>query len=280
MHLLAQIVAWLNALANALGQVLLAPIAMLPGWLSATLVSAVTGVLLLAVYKYTSNQHAIKRVRDDIKAHLLSLKLFKDNAAVAVIAQGRIIVGAFRLAVFALVPMLVMLVPVCLLLGQLSLWYESRPLHAGEEALVRLKLNGHDDSDWPDVQLVPSTAAVAELGPVCVYKNRELYWNIKAKEKGYHRLTFKVGHKNVEKQIAIGDGFMRVSLQRPGLSWSDRLLHPWEQPFDEDSPVKSIEIVYPERDSWINGTGTWMIYWFAVSMVAGFCFRGLLKVNI
>ncbi|HEV3116830.1 MAG TPA: hypothetical protein VGY58_07250, partial [Gemmataceae bacterium] len=68
MDVLARAVAWLNAAANVLGRSLLSPIGMLPGWLSATLVSAITGVLLLIVFKYTSNQRAIKRVRDGIKA--------------------------------------------------------------------------------------------------------------------------------------------------------------------------------------------------------------------
>ena len=116
MSFLAQVVVWLNAIANAAGKWLLAPIGVLPGWLSATAVAAVTGVLLLAVFKYTSNQRAIKRVRDDIKAHLLVLKLFKDSALVVVRAQGRVFAGAFWLLVFSLVPMAVMLVPVMLIL--------------------------------------------------------------------------------------------------------------------------------------------------------------------
>ena len=62
MDVLTRMVVWLNALANGLGGLLLAPIAVLPGWLSATVVAAVTGVLLLVVFKYTSNQRGIKRV--------------------------------------------------------------------------------------------------------------------------------------------------------------------------------------------------------------------------
>ena len=49
-RLLAQITAWLNAVMNGLGRGLLAPlIGALPGWLSNTIVAAVTGVLLLIV---------------------------------------------------------------------------------------------------------------------------------------------------------------------------------------------------------------------------------------
>src|SRR5919109_2369001 len=140
MDLLTRIVVWLNALANAAGRILLAPVAYLPGWLSATLVAAITGVVLLVVFKYTSNQRAIKRVRDDIKANLLALKLFKDSPAVTLSAQGCVFRGAFLLMIYAIVPMLVMALPVCLMLGQIALWYQARPLTVGEEALVTLRL--------------------------------------------------------------------------------------------------------------------------------------------
>jgi hypothetical protein len=280
MDFLAQIVVWLNAIANILGRWLLAPLAVLPGWLSATLVSAVTGVVLLVVFKYTSNQRAIKRVKDDIKANLLALKLFKDNAPVVLRAQGRIFVSAFRLAVYALVPMLVMMVPVLLILGQLSLWYQARPLRVGEDAVLTLKLNGNAVSSGPDVQLEPTEAVQTVIGPVRVHSQHEICWSIKALASGYHRLVFHVGEQTGDKEVAIGDGFMRVSALRPGWHWSDTLLHPSEKPFGPDSSIQSIAIDYPERSSWTSGTDTWVIYWFAVSMVAALCFRRLLNVSV
>jgi len=277
---LTQLVVWLNAVADALGRLLLAPLGVLPGWLSATIVSAATGVLMLLAYKYTSNQRAIKRVRDDINAQLLALKLFKDSASVALRAQGRLLVGAFRLMVLAVVPMLVMVVPVCLLLGQLALWYQSRPLQIGEEAVMTLKLGGTADSSWPDIRLQPMDAMEITLGPVRVLSKRIICWNIKARASGYQRVVFHVDGQAIDKELAIGDGFMRVSTHRPRWDWSEVLLHPGEQPFGPEAPVQSIEIDYPERDSWTSGTDSWVLYWFGVSMLAGLCFRPLLKVNM
>ena len=61
------------------------------------------------------------------------------------------ILGGFRLMVLALVPMVVMAMPVLLILGQLSLWYQSRPLHVGEDAVITMKLDGDAGSPWPEV---------------------------------------------------------------------------------------------------------------------------------
>jgi hypothetical protein len=278
--LLTYLVALLNAAANAIGRVALAPLAALPGWLSATLVSAVTGVPMLLVFKYTSNQRAIKRVRSDIQANLLALKLFKDSAAVALRAQGRLLVGAGQLVVLAVVPMLVMLVPVTLLLGQLALWYQARPLRVGEDALVTMKLNGDPAAPWPDVRLEPSRAMEVTLGPVRVQSKRMICWNIQARENGNHHLVFNVNGQPVDKELAIGDGFMRVSMERPDWDWSEALLHPWEPPFRPDSPVQSIAIDYPPRDSWTSGTDMWVIYWFIASMVSAVCCLRVFNVNV
>jgi hypothetical protein len=281
MEFAAQIVAWLNTVASFLALRLLAPIRILPGWLSATLVAAVTGVLLLIVFKYTSAQRAIKRVRDIISANLLALKLYKDSAPVTVRAQGCLLLGAGRLLVLSLVPMAVMGVPVTLLLGQLSLWYQQRPLRVGEEAVVTVTLNDDGDTPFPEVRLRPTDAVRTTSGPARVFSKREVCWNIEARQIGYHRLTFQVGSKEVDKELAVGDGFMRVSARRPQRVLSNDLVYyPAEQAFGTDSPVRSIDISYPERSSWTSGTDWWMLYWLVVSFVVAFLSRHVLRVNI
>ncbi|HVX12407.1 MAG TPA: hypothetical protein VHC22_14590 [Pirellulales bacterium] len=276
--LVTRVVIWLNALANAVGGLLLAPLAVLPGWLSATLAAAVTGVGLLLAFKYTSNQQAIKRVKDDIKANLLALKLFKESTAVTLAAQGAILVGAARLALLAIVPMLVMFVPVLLILGQLSLWYQARPLRVDEEAIITLKRGG--DAAAPEVRLALADEIEVVAGPVRVPSEHEVCWRIKALKPGRHRLKFHTGDQVSEKELAVGDGFMRVSTMRPDGNVGDLLMHPAEAPFDRESPIRSITIDYPGRSSWTSGADTWVAYWFAASMVFGFAFRRALNVNV
>ena len=142
MDVLTHIVVWLNAAANAIGRALFF-IGFLPGWLSATLIAIVSGMAMLIAFKYTSNQRAIKRARQDIRANLLAVKLFHDSLLVGFRAQGRVLIAALRLLLFAIVPILAMLVPMTLLLGQLALWFQARPLRIDEEAVITLTLRGH-----------------------------------------------------------------------------------------------------------------------------------------
>jgi hypothetical protein len=276
---MTDLVVLLNNLANRTAEWLLAPIGWTPGCLSATFVAAFTGVVMLVVFKYTSNQQSIKRARNDIKANLLALSLFKDHAGVALRCQGRVVAGAGRLLLLAIVPMLVLTVPMCALLAQLSLWYEARPLRVGEEAVLTIRL-GDTATEMPAAHLEPTTAAEATVGPVRVPSKRMICWSLQAQEDGYHRLTFEVGGQKIEKELAVGDGYMRVSSQRPGSVWSDALLYPREKPFPRESVVQSVTIDYPRRESWTSGTGSWLVYWFVASMAAAFCARPVLKVNV
>jgi hypothetical protein len=278
--LLAQAAFWLSSGASALGRYLLAPVGTLPGWLSATITAAVTGVLLLAVFKYTSNQRAIKRVRDDINAHFLAIKLFKDSTSVSLNAQGRILLGAFRLFVLAIVPILVMALPVILLLAQLALWYQARPLQVGEDAVIVLNLNQTSKSASPAVSLRPTDSVEVIGGPVRVQSKHEVCWDVHPRKPGSHRLEFQIGGQSYSKELAVGEGFMRVSQLRPSWDWSSILWNPWEPPFRPRDSVQSIEIAYPQRASWICGTNWWVIYWFAVSMITAFCFRRVMNVAV
>lgn len=278
--MLTSVLGLLNRVATATGDVVMAPAAWLPGWLSITLVAIVTGVAMLWIFKYTSNQKAIKRTRDRIKSNLLALSLFKEEMGVSLRCQAALIRDAGVMLLLSLVPMLVMLLPMCLILGQLALWYQKRPLGVGEEAVVTVELAPLNSGETSDVQLVGPSAVQANVGPVRVPKKQLVCWNITATEPGWHDLTFMVDGQPFHKELAVGSGFQPTSIKRPSLRIDDMLLHPREVPFADSSAVRSIEIDFPDRKSWTSGTDWWLVYWFAVSMVAAFAAKPLLNVNI
>ncbi|MCG7851816.1 MAG: hypothetical protein MIO92_04785 [Methanosarcinaceae archaeon] len=280
MGFLVQLITWVNVLTNAIGGFFLAPVALVPGWLSITVISAVLGVFLLIIFKYTSNQKAIGRVRDDIKANLLAVKLFNDSFSVTFRSQARVFCASFKLLFYSIVPMLVMIVPVILIMAQMGLWYQACPLRPGDKpVIVKLKLNDSLDT-LPQVAFESLPAARTMIGPVRVFTTKEIFWKIKPVEDGNYHLIFHIGDRRYEKQLAVGEGFMRLSPKRPGADFADILLYPLEKPFTSDSPVHSISIDYPERDSRIYGTDWWIIYFFVASMVFAFLFKPLLKVRI
>jgi len=279
-ELLLRTLTGINTVTNALGDMLQAPVATMPGWLSITILSAVVGVLALIIFKYTSNQKAIGRVRDDIKANLLAVKLFRDNFSVALRSQARVMAAAVKLLVYSLVPMLVIILPVCLVLAQMGTWYQVRPVRPGDgQVTVQLKMN-HRAGTLPQVSLDPLPGVRLLTGPVRVPSRDEIYFRLQPLEYGNHTLVFHIGDARYEKQLAVGEGFMRLSPRRPGANPGDVLLYPMEKPFSSGDHIGSISIAYPARESKIFGTDWWIVYFFLASMAFAMLCKPFLKVRI
>lgn len=277
---LAQLIVWLNTPMNWIGAILLGFIRLLPGWLSNTLIAAIAGVVFLGIFKVTSNQQAIGRIRNKIKANILAMKLFKDSLSVIFTSQIQLYKGSFLLLIYAIKPILIMIVPVSLWLGQMSLWYQARPLHLNEEAVVTLKLNNEIEGEWPDVNILSMSTAKVVIGPVRVPSKHEIHWKIKACEAGSDPIVFQVGQEHIQKHLAIGEGWMQVSPKRPDWNWSEILLFPLEKPFKPDSEVQSIRIEYPDRVTKFSGTDSWLIYFIIGSMVFALVAMPCMKVKL
>ncbi len=281
MELIARIIVYVNVITNFIGEHVLGFIGVLPGWLSNTIIAAVTGLVLLFVFKHTSNQKAIQKTRDHIKANMLALKLFKDSIFVTLKAQAGLFGGAFKLFFHALRPMVVMIIPFSLLFAQLGLWYQYRPLEVEDKTVitVELKEKAAELMNNLDSFSVISGGRVTE-GPVRVFDKNQVCWNLRFDEPGRHSVSFRIGEHTAGKEIAVGGGFKRIAPKRPGCNWSEVLMYPSEKPLPTEHPVKSITVEYPERESWTSGSDWWVIYFFIASMIFAFLFRPFVKVKI
>lgn len=276
----AEILWRLNVAANGVGRFILAPIGWGPAWLSNAIVAAIAGVGMLLVFKHTSNQKAIGRVRDGIKADMLTLKLFKDSLAVSLVAQGRMLRGAMMLFVWALVPIAVMTIPICLLLSQMGLWYQYDPAPLGGDVIVTVALNDDDDTFLESVFLERDDSFEIVAGPMRAPAQGEVWWTIRGLQEGQHKMTFDVAGRKITKSLAFGHGPMRVSKRRPDMSLSGVLLYPAERPFNGDSVFRWIDVQYERRPGWANGADAWVITFFVVSVVFALLFKNSLGTRL
>ncbi len=269
----------INRIMTLIFDVLFAPFVAAPGWLSLIIFSAVAAVAGLLVYKYTSNQTSIKRVKDRIKANMLAIKLFKDDLGVMFRSQAKTLVCALHLLRYSLLPMAVMIVPFVLVVAQLALSYQWRPLQPGETVVMTAQLTpGHDVTRLNPI-LEPSEGAVCETAPVRIPSLNQVVWRLRATTPGRHILRLRVGDEVVEKSLDVGDGFRRVSALRSNGSFVDALLHPGEASLPADSAVQSIALDYPARESWFYGETLWLIWLIALSFVVALVVKPALGVE-
>jgi len=248
----------------------------LPIWLGLTIISIVVGIVMLIAFRYTSNQVAIGRAKDDIKANLLVLKLYKDELRVVFRSQLRLLWAILRLQRYVLTPVLIMLVPMLLILAQMGVRYQWRPARLGESTLVTINQRNSSPTS-PPIELEPSAAVTLEAGPVP--GGGRIVWRLSGKEVGRHTLRFRAGPTIVEKELVVGEGVERVSALRPARRWTDQLLHPVESPIPSDSTIESITIAYPPVDSWIYGSNVWVVTFFVISMAAALILKPVFRVK-
>ncbi|NOR14687.1 MAG: hypothetical protein GQ544_03180, partial [Candidatus Aminicenantes bacterium] len=155
-----------NSLFGKLFALLLLPFRSLNPWVGMAVVSFLTGLLMLIIFKYTSNQKAIKRTKDRIKAHLLEMRLYKDSLAITLKAPGSILRANLRYMSYSLKPLLIMIVPVILILIQLNFWFNYSALEPGESVLLKVKLKQEYNPMEIDLRLQPSAAFVEEVPPL------------------------------------------------------------------------------------------------------------------
>ena len=277
--ILSPLLGWVNPVCVKIGDACFAAIGTLPAWLGITLFSAILGVVMLFAFRHLSNQAAITRAKDDIKANLLAMKLFRDDLRVVFVSQLRLLAATIRLQRYVLAPVLWSLPPMMFILAQMGLRYQWRPLHVGERAIVKLRA-ASDASGLDGVTLAPNENVEVEVGPVP--GGGEWVWRIRAKNAGRHTLRFHMpGAESgeISKEVVVGDSLSRVSAMRPGSHWLDRLFHPVETPFTKNSPIRDIEIIYPSVESYVSGADYWVVFFFIVSMITALVFAPVFRVK-
>jgi uncharacterized membrane protein (DUF106 family) len=271
-----------NAALSGLFDLLLAPFRALSPWIAMAVVSLLTGFLMLLIYRYTSNQEGIRTVKNRIKAHLLELRLYKNDLAVSLRSQGQILGANFKYIGYALKPLLVMILPVILILIQLNDWFGSRPLRVGETALVKVRLAEGYGPVETDLRLEAPAGLALETDPLRIEEDREVDWRLRAEASGEHDLVLRWGGQSAVKKVVVDGGRLaRVSTARVRANVWREFSHPGERSLPSSAPILSFEIRYPERRLDLFGMGVhWLVAYFILSIILGFAFKGVFKVEI
>ena len=259
------------------------PFRALGPWAAMAAVSLLTGLLMLFIFKKTSNQAGILRTKNLIKAHLLEIRLFKNDFGQTMRSQGRILLANGRYLGYAVKPMLVMLVPIMLLLLQLDVWYGARSLYPGESALVKVTLDGSATPLHTPLTIEAPPGLSVETPALRIEEEREIDWRIRADRAGLYALKFATDGGSFTKTVAVGQAPLKtkiVPLRVRSGGW-DALNHPGESLLPSSLPVLSVEVAYPPaRLSLFGWRMHWLVAYFLLSIVFGFALKGVFKVEI
>ncbi|HVO13542.1 MAG TPA: hypothetical protein VMX54_22570 [Vicinamibacteria bacterium] len=272
----------LNAALRPAFDLLLLPFASLPPLVGLSAVSLLVSVLMLVVFKRTSNQAALALVKRRIHAGIFEIRLFNDDLRAILRAQNEILRHNLTYLRLSLWPMLFLLPPLVLVIAQLQFHYGYQGLRPGQRALLEVDLDRQAATGArPQVALELPAGLRAETAAVWIPAQSQLVWRLLAERDGDYELGLAVdGGPRLPKTVRVTPRTVRLSPERVEAGFFSQLLYPAEPPLPA-GPVRSIRLSYPEREIEVLGHGmNWMIPFFALSILFAFALRGLFKVTI
>lgn len=175
-----------------------------------------------------------------------------------------------------------MVIPVALILIQLNFRFAYDSLHPSQKTILRVQL----DQDFllmdTPIDIKTDSGIIVETPPLRILDSHEINWRIRAAENGVHTVTITANGQDYTKKITVGQNNLKsLSPLKTEKKILRELFYPTEPPLPKSSPIKSIEVTYPQRKMNLFGLHIhWLIAYFVLSTLVGFTLKGFFKVEI
>ncbi len=245
--------------------------------------SVVIGLLMILLFGYTSDQKAIGIAKDQLKAHLLAVRLYRDQLNVVMGSYGKVLRGTGRYLKLAFKPLLYVIIPITLLIVWLDRSLGLTAIQTNTPFLVTARVNNSQALDGISVDLPPEITASAP--PVHIAADNEVVWRLVASQEGAYDVEIKTGAggQSVAKTVRVSSQLAELSPERWRDHFWQRMFSSGESALPDNSAVESITVDYPERNISLGIAGyemNWIWLFFILSMIAGFIFKELLGIKV
>jgi hypothetical protein len=241
--------------------------------------SIITGLVMIILFGYLSDQNAVRRAKDQLRAQLLAVRLFQDQPQVVVRAYGRILTGTGRYLRVSFKPLAVIILPMIALLVYGDRYLGSLPFQTNQPILLKARLDKPESLDNISLRL---PAGLAESAPaVHIADDNEVDWRLVASAEGNYTVNVLAEGQEIGKQVVVSNNLAHLSECRlRGHLWQ-RLLDCAEPALPANTSVRLLAVNYPARDIDLGPwTTNWLVVFFVVSLAAALLFKFILGIEI
>ncbi len=261
----------LHALLARVFALILDPFARFTPLVGLALISALSGVLLVIGFRVASRPAAIRAAKRQMQAHLLAVRLYRDDLTVVFRSQLSLLRGLAVYMRHMLLPFLAMLLPLGLLFAHLEARYSSRALRPGERAIVKAIVTPATINHW---RLEASEGIRIDSPPVRIPTRGEIVWRVQAVTTGRHYVALVDGSHRIEKEARIATEEGGAVPRRAGPGWTSLFVAPVEPTIAKGSGVERIEIDYPPLPLTVFGRHLhWIVVFLLVSTALALLLR-------
>ena len=243
-------------------------------------ISILSGIIFLLIYGKVSNQKGIKETKRKIMAKVIEVALFRHSIKVCLNAQGALFKQGFKYLSFALIPLLILMVPCILIMAQINFHFQNRGLLEKEDAIIELSLDDPDDLTEYELKASSGTLSPAlrvddELKIIWKYKNNN---GTNLKDNVILELTL----DDLSLNIPLSINGKKPSLLTYSRDFFEGLLFPSKFKVSKDfKEIKSISIKYPNANqTYLGVTINWLWVFLIVSILSGLIASKVFKIEI
>ena len=241
--------------------------------------SLAIGLLMTLVIGRFTNQQAMHIQKDRIKAHLLAVRLYRDQPAI--VAQSYLRVLRHVLLYLRLMGTVLVLsvLPILVVIVVADRYLAHAAILPGETFLLSAGVNASGSLDAISLEVPPGLRVTAP--PVRIAAERMIVWRVLAETAGRFAVQVNSDGARLEKRVAVSSGLTSLSAERTQDRLWKRFFVSNEPAVPQMSPIQSITVAYPDRSIRFAGvTWDWIWLFALMSTVAGFLFKTILRVEI
>lgn len=163
------------------------------------ILSLIISVIVTVIYKYTTNQELMKRLKDEQKSYSQKLKELRSNPEEMMKVQKEAMKVNMEYMKLSFKPTLITMLPILLIFGWMAGHLSYEPIYPGETYSVTAMFKAGVTGNAELVADAKTTLVDAAVQPI---NNSRVTWKLNSAE-GEHLLTVKTGNSSQDKKVLI-----------------------------------------------------------------------------
>lgn len=244
-------------------------------------VSAITAVWALLLFKAVTPQARLTKVRDRLFGHIYEMGMYQDHLRVVGRIQRDLAKANLRYLSLTLPALFVLTVPMIFTLAQLDSRFALRPFHRGETTVLSATLADDASITLDRITLETPPSVTIEAGPVRDEVSGAVAWRLRAEDRGTHTVRLLDGTTElVSRDLVVGDGLTTLG-NSSKRNWLHGVMYPGAPPLRNEGPLDEVTLRLPERHTKYLGMEMhWLLAFMVFSLLAGLALKDVLRVSI
>ena len=265
------------------------PLSAIPSYFAILIISALSAIAFLAIFKKTSNQEKIKYYKNKITGYILEIRLYKDQPRITIKNILNILGCNLVYLRYTLVPLIFIIFPVLIISVQLNNRYGYLPVQTEKPFIVRVDLDRDAVADVPEsvesVQCTASDGMVLETLPMRIISEAAIFWRAKvvASDTPVQTLTMTLngGDEPVTKKVVSAMTVSGIAPETTKWCLDNLFVNNAEAFIPEASPFKAVSVGYQKAlYPFLFWSTDPVILYFIWTLIFSLVFKRFLKVTL